>query len=46
MNLPWGLPKEYFKAFKGCLGDVYINNFELNLFKQRKGQSNTIEFCH
>ncbi|KAL3860973.1 hypothetical protein ACJMK2_007067, partial [Sinanodonta woodiana] len=45
-DMPWGLPPEYYTGFKGCIGQVQINNVDLHLFEHRDGQSNTIvEFC-
>ncbi|KAK3607077.1 hypothetical protein CHS0354_039132 [Potamilus streckersoni] len=46
-DMPWGLPPEYYMGFKGCIGQVQINNVDLHLFDHRDGQSNTIvEFCN
>ncbi|XP_060593963.1 agrin-like isoform X4 [Ruditapes philippinarum] len=45
-DLPTGLPQDYYKGFKGCLGFVFILDKPLHLYDHRNGLGSTMEFCH
>ncbi|KAH3750392.1 hypothetical protein DPMN_184913 [Dreissena polymorpha] len=45
-DMPSGLPSDYYRGFRGCIGDVYIKDKELHLLKHRTGVGSVVEFCH
>ncbi|XP_053379585.1 agrin-like isoform X3 [Mercenaria mercenaria] len=45
-DLPSGLPQDYYKGFKGCLGFVFILDKHLHLYDHRNGLGSIMEFCH
>jgi len=46
VDLPHGLPKDYYKGFKGCLGHVFILVKELHLYNDRYQINSAVDFCH
>ncbi|KAL4221641.1 hypothetical protein ACF0H5_019897 [Mactra antiquata] len=45
-QLPSGLPSDYYKSYKGCLGALFIQDRHLHLYDHINGLSNNLEFCH
>ena len=44
-NLPWGLPREYYDGFQGCLDSVIINGQPLSLLDHRNSHRSSVAFC-
>lgn len=45
-DIPSGLPKDYYRGFKGCVGYVFIQDKELHLYNDRHEINSSIDFCH
>lgn len=45
-DIPSGLPKDYYRGFRGCVGYVFIQDKELHLYNDRHEINSSIDFCH